>query len=423
MRVSRRTIALLCVSLTAAGCASTDGASGPDPTTASGAASSAAPSSGGSSGSSSGPDSAPSAATTSPRTVKPSETRGCVDRIVKRLSPQQRLGQLVMVGLQAGTPTDTVTSLIRDQHVGNVIYLGGWEGAERIRGTSGELQQQVSKESTGGLRLFVAADQEGGQVWQIRGTGGERLPSALQQGAASSSQRRAYGTQIGKLLRQVGVNLNLAPVADTVPPEIGKANEPIGKWGRQYGNDPKVVSAAVPDLIRGLHDGGVATTVKHFPGIGRIRGNTDFTNKDVVDLEATRKDPYLKPFRSGIAAGADMVMVSSARYPKIDGDNPALFSSTIINDVLRRGMFYNGVVITDDVAAAAVRDVPAGERATRFIGAGGDILLTGQAGDVKPMLAALEAKAKNDPTFGKQVQESVRRVVALKVQRGLAACS
>lgn len=328
-----------------------------------------------------------------------------------------------MVGLQAGTPTSAVTSLIRDQHVGNVIYLGGWEGAGPIRKTSAELQEAVGSKSTGGLRLFVAADQEGGQVWQIRGTGTERLPSALRQGKESSSRRQAYGKQIGTLLDRVGVNLNLAPVADTVPPAVGTANEPIGKWGRQYGNDPKTVSAAVPDLIRGMHAGGVATTVKHFPGLGRITGNTDFTKQGTDDRQATRTDRHLGPFENGIRAGADMVMVSSARYPKIDADNPAVFSSSIIRDLLRNQMRFNGVVITDDVAAAAVRDVPPAERATRFVGATGDILLTGQAAEVPAMVDALRAKARKDPAFRTKLEESVRRVVTLKASRGLASCT
>lgn len=415
MRLSRGTIALVCVTLAATACSSPEDPSGSGPTSPTQAAE-------GARGQSTESSSQDGTASTSSKPGAPPEESGCVDQIVKGLDSDQKIGQLLMVGLQSGTPTSSVTSLIRDRHVGNVLYLGGWEGAGNIRKTSNELQQQVGPKSTGDLKLFLAADQEGGEVWQIRGTGTERLPSALQQGQASSTQRHSYGKQIGNLLRQVGVNLNLAPVADTVPPAIGKGNEPIGKWGRQYGNDPKTVSAAVPDVIRGLHDGGVAATVKHFPGIGRIKGNTDFTNHDIVDLKATRTDSYLGPFRNGIRAGADMVMVSSARYPKIDGDNPAVFSSNIIRDLLRRQMRFNGVVITDDVAAAAVRDVPPGERATRFVEAGGDILLTGKADEVPAMLRALQTKAKNDPKFRKQVDESVRRVVGLKVSRGLATC-
>lgn len=408
-------VALICVGLTATACTSTAEPSGDDSSAgdnATGSANSTVPQR----------SSGESSASTSAGKSTSAKASGCAEKIVKRLTPEQRVGQLIMVGLQAGTPTSAVTSLIRDQHVGNVIYLGGWEGSGPIRKTSAELQREANTKATGGLRLFVAADQEGGQVWQIRGTGTDPLPTALQQGQASPSQRKAYGKQIGTLLDRVGVNLNLAPVADTVPPAIGTANEPIGKWGRQYGNDPKIVSAAVPDLVRGMHAGGVATTVKHFPGIGRIKGNTDFSSHDISDTTATRNDPYLAPFRSSIRAGADMVMVSSARYPKIDADNQAVFSSAIIRDLLRRQMSFDGVVITDDVAAAAVRDVPPGERARRFVGAGGDILLTGQTGDVPAMIKALRTKAQNDPKFDKQLKESVRRVVALKVSRKLASC-
>ncbi|WP_083915415.1 glycoside hydrolase family 3 N-terminal domain-containing protein [Demetria terragena] len=345
----------------------------------------------------------------------------CVTQILNSLTPEQEIGQLLMVGLQVGTPTSTVTSLIRNEHVGNVIYLGGWEGAETVRSTSAQLQQQVGKAATGGLRLFIAADQEGGQIWQIR-TAADRLPSALQQGKASPTKRQAYGKEIGTLLSKLGVNLNLAPVADTVPPALGEANEPIGRYERQYGNDPALVAAAVPDLIRGLHAGGVATTVKHFPGIGRLRGNTDFTTEGIEDTEATRNDPYLKPFQAGVTAGTDMVMMSTASYPKIDPKNQAVFSPTIIEGVLRKDLAFDGVVITDDVAAESLSKIAPAERATRYVAAGGDILLTGDAAEVKPMLAALKTKVANDPAFAKKVDAAVRRVVALKVDRHLATC-
>src|SRR5699024_11990153 len=116
---------------------------------------------------------------------------------------------------------------------------------------------------------------------------------------------------------------------------------------------------------------------KHFPGIGRITGNTDVSTTGITDSVMTRHDSYLQPFRAGIRSGADMVMIGFARYPKIDATNQAAFSSTIISGMLRGDLKFDGLIISDDLNAAAVRHVPVGQRAVRFIAAGGDMALTG----------------------------------------------
>ena len=121
--------------------------------------------------------------------------------------------------------------------------------------------------------------------------------------------------RLGRELKAAGVNVNLAPVTDTVPEDIGPANEPIGKWGRQYGSTRRPCPAPATAFLEGMLEGGVEGTVKHFPGLGRIRNNTDFSSTGITDDVATRDDPFLKPFADGIKAGAGLVMMASARYP------------------------------------------------------------------------------------------------------------
>ena len=116
-------------------------------------------------------------------------------------------------------------------------------------------------------------------------------------------------------------------------------------------------------------------------------------------------------------------MVGSARYSKIDGETPALFSQKIVTGMLREDMDFDGVVITDDVGAAkAVAATPVPERATKFVAAGGDIVLTADPSQVPTMVSAIETKAKGDTAFGKQVTASVTRVLALKEDMGLLRC-
>ena len=339
------------------------------------------------------------------------------------LSPEQRLGQLLMVGFDTNAPLGSLDDLVADEHVGNVIYLGGWDGAEKVTRTSEHLQGLVSPEATGGVGLLIAADQEGGEVHQLRGAGFTRPPKASEQARMEPAELTRAATTWATELKAAGVNVNLAPVTDTVPTEIGKANEPIGRWGRQYGSTPEAVSRSATAFLQGMLDGGIEGTVKHFPGLGRVRNNTDFSSTGITDSVATTKDPFLQPFADGIEAGAGLVMMASARYPQLDKANPAMFSEKIVTGLLREQLGYEGVVITDDVNAKALADVPTGARAVRHVAAGGDIVLTGAASDAGTMLEALAAKAAADAGFAATVDASVERVLTLMERMGLLPCS
>src|SRR5690606_13595459 len=137
---------------------------------------------------------------------------------------------------------------------------------------------------------------------------------ALDQAQQSPAELTAAAAGWGEEIAAAGVNLNLAPVADTVPDEIGTANEPIGRWGRQLGSDPAVLGEYVAAFLEGMSQAGVEGIVKHFPGLGRVTGNTDFTAEGIEDTVATVDDPFLDPFVAGLEAGASMVMMSSALY-------------------------------------------------------------------------------------------------------------
>jgi beta-N-acetylhexosaminidase len=153
-----------------------------------------------------------------------------------------------------------------------------------------------------------------------------------------------------------------------------------------------------------------------------VRGNTDFSS-GVVDNVTARGDADLQPFADGIKAGTSMVMISTVTYTRIDPKNRAVFSPTIIQGMVRGDLGWRGVVITDDVGAAAeVAAVPAGDRATRFVAAGGDIVINAKAGLTAEMVAALVAKAQQDEFFAAQLTSSVRRVLTLKQDNGLVSC-
>lgn len=325
-----------------------------------------------------------------------------------------------MVGAQAANPAEVLDPVLRDHHVGGVVLLGSWTGAAAVR-TATEHWRPVGRSASGGLGLLVAADQEGGQVRHLRGAGFTPVPSALSQGRAGTAGANA--ATVARELRSVGVDVDLAPVADTVAASFAPRNGPIGAYQREFGDDPATVTRSVVAAVEEFQKGGVSATLKHFPGLGRVTGNTDLTATGTTDATTTASDSYLEPFRAGIQAGADLVMTSSALYPKLDATNRAAFSPAVVSGLLREQLGFAGVVISDDLGgAAAVAATPPAERATRFVSAGGDIVLTGLAETVPAMVGALRDKARAEPAFATTIDAAATRVLDLKVTRGLATC-
>jgi len=367
-----------------------------------------------------GSDSSSSSSATSSATADGPGASSCVTDVRDAMSSTQQAGQLIMAAMQPG-PATGLDPYISQQGLGSMLYLGGWEESGTVEAASDHLQQASPTIAGTKVGMLVAADQEGGEVQQLTGSGFSEMPSGLEQ--AQDPDLRGSAKGWGTELKDAGVNVNLAPTADTVPEDIGRANEPIGKWGRQYGSTPEAAGKGAGAFARGMQDAGVEPTVKHFPGIGRITGNTDLTAEGTTDEQMTTDDPHLAPFADTIEGGTNIVMVGSARYSAIDGETPALFSEKIVDGMLRDDLGFDGVVVTDDVGVAkSVAATPVGERATKFVDAGGDIVLTAEASQVPTMVEALMTKAQQDKAFGKKMDASVTRVLTLKEDMGLLGC-
>jgi beta-N-acetylhexosaminidase len=268
--------------------------------------------------------------------------------------------------------------------------------------------------------VLVAADQEGGLVQRLKGPGFATIPSAAKQARLSDAALTTAAKGWGTALAKAGVRLDLAPVADVVPAGNVASNRPIARLGRGYGSDPKKVSAKVEAFRAGMKAAGVESAVKHFPGLGAVKGNTDFT-ANVADFTTTATSSLLKPFKDAAAARTGAVMVSSAIYHKIDGKNVAMFSQKVIG--ILRGWGYEGVVISDDLGAAvAVKQVPTSQRAYRLVAAGGDIALTVNPSLASSLVSGLVAHAKSSPSFSRTMTASVGRVLQLKENLGLISC-
>ena len=341
--------------------------------------------------------------------------------VLSGMTEAQRVGQLLMVSASlSGASAQATRDAITRYHAGSLFYAGrSSAGVAAIRSKTTGWQRLATADATAGVPLLVATDQEGGEVQTLSGKGFSTIPSAVTQGGWSRTKLLANAVVWGRQLAAAGVTLDLAPVLDTVPPDRVSSNQPIGRYHREYGTNPSAVSSAGLAVVRGLRTSGVQTTVKHFPGLGRASGNTD-TKSNVTDTITTRHDAYVAPFATATrSADAGFVMVSHATYTRIDPNHRAVFSPTILGGMLRGDLGFTGVIISDSMYAVAVRDLSPGERAVRFVEAGGDLVLTGLPEDVPAMASALLAKANADAAFRARVDESCLRILAAKQRAGL----
>ncbi|MCC6495540.1 MAG: glycoside hydrolase family 3 protein [Propionibacteriaceae bacterium] len=338
----------------------------------------------------------------------------CLDEAAG-LSLRAQVGQLVMVGVGGGLDA-AERRAIKANLVGSVVLLGAQDGGVRAtRALTRELAG-LNPEAA----LLVAADQEGGLVQRLRGSGFSRIPSAARQAKLADAELRAAARGWGAALGKAGVLLDLAPVADVVPAARKLSNAPIGRLDRGYGSNPAKVTAKTGAVIGGLADAGVAAAVKHFPGLGEVTGNTDHT-AGVVDRVTTARSASLQPFRAAAEGGVAAVMVSSATYSRIDGSRQAVFSPKVIG--LLRGWGYDGVVISDDLGAAvSLRRVAASDRAVRFLAAGGDLVINADPALTGAMVRGVLRKAKASPDFAEHVTGSAARVLLLKSRLGTYDC-
>ena len=352
--------------------------------------------------------------TPEPSAAPTTEPPTAAELLLETLSPRELAGQLVLVGIPAGS--EIPAPVLTEHHAGGIFLLQVWESADAVERTVAAAREL----SRADLPPLIAADQEGGQVRMLRGDAARSTPSAEELGAQGPEAVREAYTSIGEDLAARGIQVALAPVADVVDPDLGDANEPVGGLDRGFGTDPGAVGDCVAAATEALSAQGVGATLKHFPGLGRVEENTDFSAEGIEDEITGPEDPFLESFRAGIEAGAPLVMMSSAIYPQLEPEVPAMFSAAAIEDLLRGRLGFDGLVVTDDIGAAkAVADVPVPERATRLLEAGGDVVLTADPSLTGELVDAIEDWAAQGGEQEQRVWESAGRMLALKEQLGL----
>lgn len=321
------------------------------------------------------------------------------------LSLRQQVGQIVMLRFDGGErPTYVEEALRAGEAAGAILFADNVADADQVRALTRSLQR-----AAGGSAL-IAVDQEGGSIRILPFAAPEPSPATLTSPAAAER----FARQAGQDLADLGVNVNLAPVAD-----VASVDGSV-MAGRAYPGDAEEVAGLVRAAIEGHEAGGVASTAKHFPGIGAATLNTDDA---AVTIERPRRqieDVDLEPFRATIDADVPLVMVGHALYPALDDRRIASQSRPVLEGLLRDELGYDGVVVTDSMEAEAVLSrSTTPEAAVASVGAGADLVLTTSTGSYLPVFRRLLREAQGDERFRARVEESAGRVLALKERMGL----
>jgi beta-N-acetylhexosaminidase len=340
------------------------------------------------------------------------------ERLLAGMSLEQKAGQIMIVAFRDSAVSPTIAEMLRDRHVGGVILFTQNLGDPRHARELTDALQELALSSGAGIPLFTAMDQEGGVVYRSA-DGATVWPSQMLLGAAGDADLLERCVRMTAAeLHALGINVNFAPVLDV---NNNPANPVIGT--RSFGADPRAVAALGVRAIAAYQAAGVVAVGKHFPG----HGDTDVDShlalpvidKSPGDLEAFE----LIPFRAAIAAGVDAIMTAHIALPQVTAGEPATLAPQALTELLRTSMGFDGLIITDDLEMGAIVDsYGTAEAALRAFRAGADLLLFRfTAEEQRRAYDLLLGAAQREPALAARLEESVRRIVRLKLRRGLFA--
>ncbi len=338
--------------------------------------------------------------------------QGATDPIVDqldKLTTTEKIGQLVLVGMEGTEADEQTKDLIETYHVGGFIFY-----KDNIKDSKQALTlfNQLKKDNEANpVPLFLSVDEEGGRVSRMPAEF-TKMPTAANIGKTGNPEAAEEVYEIiGEELAGFGLNLDFAPVLDV---NSNPDNPVIGD--RAFGNTPEVVSKMGLAAMEGLSDEGVIPVVKHFPGHGDTSVDSHL-GLPVVEHDLTRlQELELVPFKAAIEDGADVVMIAHLLMPKLDPDHPASFSKAVIHDLLREDLGYKGVVISDDMTMGAITEnYKIEEAAVEFITAGGNIVLVGHDYEKeKAVIQAITRAVEQGKISEEMLDERVSAILKLK---------
>lgn len=344
--------------------------------------------------------------------------------IVDKMTLEEKIGQMFLVNLEQLDKsegnyfefrqfTKNMADTLEKYPVGGIIlFARNIESIEQTKTLIADAQKNTK------VPLFISVDEEGGSVARIGNNSNMHTTSfpAMEEIGEMNDEDYVYnmGATIGKEIKELGFNLDFAPVADV---KTNEYNTEIGD--RAFGSDTKLVSKMVKQVVYGLQDQNVSATLKHFPGHGSVSGDshTSPVNAD-TDLLGLRSTEF-KPFKAGIDAGVDFVMISHISISKVTENTvPATMSELVIQNMLRQELGFSGIIITDAMDMGAItKKYKPGDAAVHAIKAGIDIVL--MTPDLEEAYQAVYDAVKSGEITEKEITASVQRIMETKIRRGI----
>ncbi|WP_077623731.1 beta-N-acetylhexosaminidase [Sediminibacillus massiliensis] len=331
-----------------------------------------------------------------------------VTEILAEMSLEEKIGQMVIAGMAGTSLQSNEKELISEYRVGGMIfYANNLETREQTEQLVKNIKE-INKENK--LPLLISTDQEGGRISRLPGI--NETPTNKEIGEKNDKEYAfSVGQTLGEQLLAMGFNTNYAPVLDV---NSNPENPVIGD--RAFGDNADLVSRLGIQVMKGIQSKGIIPVVKHFPGHGDTSVDSHIelpkVNKSLEELNELE----LIPFKQAIANGIDVVMVAHILLPKLDEEFPASMSETIITDLLRGQLGFQGVVITDDMTMGAViNHYGIGEAAVESVKAGSDLILVAHDDNkVKEVISSLKKAVEGGQISEDSINESVERILGLK---------
>lgn len=329
-----------------------------------------------------------------------------VDKIVNSMTQTEKIGQMVMIGIQGTEVNDDSLYMLHQFHFGGVILFDrNMQSIEQVKKLTSDIQTKSDEK----VPLFIGIDEEGGEVTRMENA---LTPPPSQQKIGESNdpeKAKQWASSTAKELKNMGINVNFAPVAD-----VGSNDT------RSYSKDTNTVINFVRAAVSGYQEQNIIYSLKHFPGIGKGKVDSHIESSSINASKETLLNEDIAPFATLIKESNPdnyFILVSHLKYPELDATNPASLSKNIMTDLLRGELGYKGIIITDDMEMGAV----ANHNDFRSIGvdsvkAGADIVLICHEYEHEQdiYMGILDA-VKAGEISQERIDESVKRIVKMKL--------
>lgn len=337
------------------------------------------------------------------------ERKDNIKKVISNMTLEEKIGQLLIIGIEDTEVDDHVRKMIEEYKVGGfILFKHNISNADQATELLNSLKSLNKKNP---IPLFLSIDEEGGRVSRLPNTF-PKLPPAKKIGKVNDeSISLQYGKIIGKRIKSLGFNINFAPVLDI---DSNPNNPVIGD--RAFGSDKNTVIDHSLKVMEGINQEGIISVVKHFPGHGdtNLDSHVDLPviEKDLTQLEELELTPFIEAIREGV----DGIMVAHILFPKLDEEFPSTLSEKIISQLLRKRLGYEGLIFSDDMTMGAImKNYSIEDAASRFLKAGGDILLIchGYENHIKVFEQIKEEVKKGNLSEG-EIDEKLYRIIGIK---------